>query len=35
VRELRCWTLIFRMFPTVPHEGNIQLDDTEGKTVYL
>ncbi|PNF31295.1 hypothetical protein B7P43_G12669, partial [Cryptotermes secundus] len=29
------WTLHFQMFPTVPHEGNIQLDDAGGKTVYL
>ncbi|PNF34863.1 hypothetical protein B7P43_G03728 [Cryptotermes secundus] len=33
--ELRRRTLHFWMFATVPHEGNIQLDDAGGKTVYL
>ncbi|XP_033607641.1 uncharacterized protein LOC117282380 [Cryptotermes secundus] len=35
VHQVRHRTLHFRMFPTIPHEGKIQLDDAGGKTVYL
>jgi hypothetical protein len=35
VHEVRRRTLQFRMFPTVPQEGNIQLDEAGGKSVYL
>jgi hypothetical protein len=35
VHELQRRTLHFQMFPTAPHKGKIQLDDTGGKPVYL